>query len=125
MKADAIELRADFDKKLYMAYDSWRDKNEHAPMRKFITSADYDKVVDKYASDGQKLIKANAEYIKQGASTTANPTTTAKSTATATATAPETTKPVKTPETKKPVKNPETFMQRLNRLREEDKKGKP
>ena len=125
MKADAIELRADFDKKLYMAYDSWRDKNEHAPMRKFITSADYDKVVDKYASDGQKLIKANAEYIKQGASTTAKPATTAKSTATATATAPETTKPVKTPETKKPVKNPETFMQRLNRLREEDKKGKP
>jgi len=119
MKADAIELRADFDKKLYMAYDSWRDKNEHAPMRKFITSADYDKVVDKYASDGQKLIKANAEYIKQGASTTANPTTTAKP-------ATNTAKPIATtPETKKPVKNPETFMQRLNRLREEDKKGKP
>jgi hypothetical protein len=38
---------------------------------------------------------------------------------------PETTKPVKTPDTTKPVKTPETFMQRLNRLREEDKKGKP
>lgn len=119
MKADAIELRADFDKKLYMAYDSWRDKNEHAPMRKFITSADYDKVVDKYASDGQKLIKANAEYIKQGASTTAKPTTTAKP-------ATNTAKPIDTtPDTTKPVKTPETFMQRLNRLREEDKKGKP
>lgn len=119
MKADAIELRADFDKKLYMAYDSWRDKNEHAPMRKFITSADYDKVVDRYASDGQKLIKANAEYIKQGASTTAKPTTTAKP-------ATNTAKPIDTtPDTTKPVKTPETFMQRLNRLREEDKKGKP
>lgn len=119
MKADAIELRADFDKKLYMAYDSWRDKNEHAPMRKFITSADYDKVVDKYASDGKKLIAANAEYIKQGASTTAKPTTTAKP-------ATNTAKPIDTtPDTTKPVKTPETFMQRLNRLREEDKKGKP
>jgi len=115
MKADAIELRADFDKKLYLAYDSWRDKNEHAPMRKFITSADYDKVVDKYASDGQKLIKANAEYIKQGASTTA--------TAKPTATTPDTTAPATTTPT--PAKTTETFMQRLNRLRKEDKKGKP
>ena len=121
MKADAIELRADFDKKLYLAYDAWRDKNEHAPMRKFVTSTEYDKVVDNYATDGQKLIKANAEYIKQGASTTANPTTTAKpatTTAKPTATTPTTTTPA-------PVKTTETFMERLNRLRQEDKKGKP
>lgn len=109
MKADAIELRADFDKKLYLAYDAWRDKNEHAPMRKFITSTEYDNVVDKYAMDGQKLIKANAEYIKQGASTTA---------AKPTATTPTTTAPATTTDAT------ETFMHRLNRLREEDKKGK-
>jgi hypothetical protein len=117
MKADAIELRADFDKKLYLAYDAWRDKNEHAPMRKFVTSTEYDKVVDNYATDGQKLIKANAEYIKQGASTTAKPTTTAKPIAT-TPTTPVTA-------TTTPVKTTETFMQRLDRLRKEDKKGKP
>ncbi len=133
MKADAIELRAGFDKNLYNAYDAWRDRNAHAPMRKFITSTEYDKVVDKYATDGQKLIKANAEYIKQGASSSTvekkapAPATAAPAAATPTTT---TTKPVTatTPATTTPapvVKTPETFMERLNRLRQEDKKGKP
>ena len=119
MKADAIELRAQYDRNLYQAYDAWRDNNPNTPMRKFATSAEMDKVVDDYEAKGKSLIKANAEYIKQGASTTANPTTTAKP-------ATNTAKPIATtPDTTKPVKTPETFMQRLNRLREEDKKGKP
>lgn len=66
MKAQALELKADFDERAYKAYEDWKDKNPSKGYGKFLISDDFKAVKDDYVSKLERMNKANAAYFKAG-----------------------------------------------------------
>jgi hypothetical protein len=72
MKAQALELKADFDERAYKAYEDWKDANPSKGYGKFLISDDFKTVKDEYVSKLERMNKANAAYFKAGSNPDAN-----------------------------------------------------
>jgi hypothetical protein len=72
MKAQALELKADFDERAFKAYEDWKDANPSKGYGKFLISDDFKTVKDDYVSKLERMNKANAAYFKAGSNPDAN-----------------------------------------------------
>ena len=66
MKAQALELKADFDQKAYADYEKWKDKNPGKLYGKYLVSDDFKAIQDDYVSKLDRMNKANAKFFAAG-----------------------------------------------------------